>query len=84
MPAGYKRLKERERNERRHETREKLNGGRHTSVLFKIRLYILVAVSAEVRRRETREEEWFIKQREKVSKTDSYIDKSKMLKVFTF
>lgn len=26
--AGYKRVKERERNERRHETREKLNGWR--------------------------------------------------------
>lgn len=40
-------------------------GGRHTSVLFKIRLYILVTVSAEVRGRETREERGFIKQREK-------------------
>lgn len=58
--------------------------GRHTSVLFKIRLYILVTVSAEVRGRETREERGFIKQREKVSKTDSYIDKSRTLKVFTF
>lgn len=59
-------------------------GGRHTSVLFKIILYILVTVSAEVRGRETREEKGFMKQREKVSKTDSYIDKSRMLKVFTF
>lgn len=58
--------------------------GRHTSVLFKIRLHILVPVSAEVRGRERREEKGFIKQREKVSKTDSYIDKSRMLKVFTF
>ena len=40
-------------------------GGRHTSVLFKIRLYILVPISAEVRGRETREEKGFIKQREK-------------------
>ena len=27
-PAGYKRVKEKERNERRHETKEKLNGWR--------------------------------------------------------
>lgn len=43
----------------------------------------MVTVS-EVNGRETREERGFIKQQEKVSKTDSYIDKSRMLKVFIF
>ena len=36
LPARYKRGKERERNERRHETRENsMARGRHTSVLFR-------------------------------------------------
>ena len=65
-------------------TREKLNGWweAYKRVFLKIRLYILVTISAEVRGRETREEKGFMKHWEKVSKTDSYIDKSRMLKVF--
>lgn len=67
----------------RREKTKWLEGGIQVCFL-KIRLYILVIVSTESRGRETREERGFIKQREKVSKTDSYIDKSGMLKVFTF
>ncbi len=59
-------------------------GGRRANALFKIRLYILVTVSAEMRGRETREEKGFIKQPGKLSKTDSYTDKSRMLEVFIF
>lgn len=43
----------------------------------------MVAVSAEVEGRETREERGFMKQQEKVSETGSYVDKSRMLKVST-
>ena len=44
----------------------------------------MVTISAEVRKGEMRNERGFIKHQEKVSKTDSYIDKSRMLKVFAF
>lgn len=58
--------------------------GRHTSVLLKMRPYIFVTISAEVRGRETGVEKGFMKHGEEVSKTDSYIDKDGMLKVFAF
>lgn len=44
-----------------------------------------MATISRVKGRETREGRGFIKQQQQeVSKTDSYIDKSRMLKVFTF
>lgn len=45
----------------------------------------ILATISRVKGRETSEGRGFIKQQQQeVSKTDSYIDKSRMLKVFTF
>lgn len=60
-----------------------MTGGKK-GCLSKSTPYISVIVSADLGGKETKEERGFIKQREKVSKTDSNIDKSGTLKVFTF
>lgn len=60
--------------------RKELFGGRHTCRLYKRRLHFGHRLQGE-RKTDMR---GFIKQPEKVSKTDSYTDKSRKLKVFTF
>lgn len=73
---------------RKRKMREKkmLNGCRPMCVcVCFLKQDCVLATISRVKGRETGERRGFIKQQQQeVSKTDSYIDKSRMLKVFTF